>query len=89
MPERYRPPLDESISRRYRPDMLIPLALAAVLGASDPGPGSGLVCLETGYCVAPAGRDGRAAGGPMYLALGLVGAGVTVLRSERRARTGP
>jgi len=46
------------------------------------------VCLATGYCAAPApGRGGAPPGGLMYLALGLVGTGIAVLRTERRSRT--
>ncbi|MGH7628002.1 MAG: hypothetical protein ACREOF_01140 [Gemmatimonadales bacterium] len=74
--------------------MLFPLALALSLAAPDPAPGlaadavlgtDGGVCLATGYCTTP-GQGGAPPGGPMYLALGLVATGITVLRAERRAR---
>jgi len=76
--------------------MLLSLALAAAIGAEDPAPrlaaeaildGNGAVCLATGYCTTPGpGRGGAPPGGLLYLAVGLVGTGITVLRSERRER---
>lgn len=48
---------------------------------------SGGVCLGTGYCTqVGAGRDAAPPGGLMYLALGLVGIGLTVLRTGRPER---
>jgi hypothetical protein len=73
--------------------MLLPLMLALTAGA---GPAAGTsdgiltadggVCLATGYCAVP--DRGRApTAGIMYLALGLVGTGVTVLRTGRHRVT--
>ena len=73
--------------------MLLPLALAFAVGLTDPAPRltadavpgtDGPVCLATGYCTTP-GRGGAPPGGPMYLAIGLVGIGITVLRSSASA----
>ncbi|MGH7517430.1 MAG: hypothetical protein ACREOC_08165 [Gemmatimonadales bacterium] len=73
--------------------MLLPLAVALAL--TDPAPRfapnvvlatDGLVCLATGYCTVPAGgRGGAPPGGLMYLALGLIGTGILVLRSSARS----
>ena len=46
----------------------------------------GGVCLATGYCSTP-GRGAEMPGGFMYLALGLVGTGITVLRTQSRKAT--
>lgn len=69
--------------------MVSSLLLAATLAASPAVPdpvldaGSGY-CLSTGYCTSGPGDSGRLAG-PMYLAIGLVGAGLAALRRERQA----
>jgi hypothetical protein len=74
--------------------MLLPLLLAFAL--TDPAPrlapnlvlaNDGAVCLATGYCTVPEGGRGGPPPGLMYLALGLVGTGITVLRSDGRARS--
>ncbi len=74
--------------------MLLPLAVVLSLAGSDPAPPltadvvlamDGAAYLATGYCTTP-GKGGAPPGGPMYLALGLVATGITVLRTERRAR---
>jgi hypothetical protein len=77
--------------------VLFPLSLALAMGATGPFVGltsdallgaDGGVCLATGYCTAPEAGGGAAPpGGLMYLALGLVGTGIAVLRTERRSRT--
>ena len=73
--------------------MLLPLALTLAVGsagaarsvpadaffATDQG-GVGL----PGYCTAPGPSQSVPPGGLMYVALGLVGTGVIVLRTERR-----
>jgi MYXO-CTERM domain-containing protein len=46
--------------------------------------GGGGYCVATGYCTSGPGDSGRPAG-PMYLAIGLVGAGLAALRRERQA----
>ena len=63
------------------------LLLVATLGSppavSDPVLDAGSVyCVTTGYCTSGPGDSGRPAG-PMYLAIGLVGAGLAALRRER------
>lgn len=65
--------------------LILAFALSAPAAASDPvlDAGSGY-CLATGYCTSGPGDSGRPAG-PMYLAIGLVGAGLAGLRRERRA----
>ncbi len=55
-----------------------PAAFAGVLE------GGGGYCVATGYCTGGPGDSGRAPG-PMYLAIGLVGAGLAALRRERQA----
>ncbi|HZE75754.1 MAG TPA: hypothetical protein VE091_10630 [Gemmatimonadales bacterium] len=42
-------------------------------------------CLATGYCTSGPGESGRPTG-PMFLAIGLVGAGLAALRRDQRAR---
>ncbi len=73
--------------------MLFPLilALTAAAGPAE-GPSDALltanggVCLATGYCAVP--DRGRAPlAGIMYLALGLVGTGVTVFRGTSNKKT--
>jgi hypothetical protein len=50
-------------------------------------PGDGGYCLATGYCTGPgSGEHARPPSGPLFLSLGLVGAGASVLRRERSGR---
>lgn len=67
------------------PGLLAAVALASSPAVPDPvlASGSGY-CLATGYCTSGPGDSGRPAG-PMYLAIGLVGAGLAALRRERQA----
>ena len=67
------------------PGILLAAALASTPAVPDPvlDAGSGY-CLATGYCTGGLGDSGRLAR-PMYLAIGLVGAGLAALRRERRA----
>jgi hypothetical protein len=76
--------------------LLVPLLTLAAAAASRGAPvagdafwmSEGTVCLATGYCAAPGpASSGGPPGGVMYLALGLVGTGLTVLRAERRIRS--
>ena len=68
------------------------LATGAVGIAAEPGrgllDGAESVCLAAGYCPAPATHEGP--GGVMFLTLGILGAGIAMLRSDseraRRAR---
>ena len=62
--------------------LLVSLALASSAGSADPGVGG--YCLATGYCTSGPDDSGRPAG-PMYLAIGLVGAGLAALRREPQA----
>ena len=71
--------------------VLIPILLSLALAgpeaqiATDPLlDGEGGVCLATGYCRTP-GQGAAPPGGIMYLAIGLVGGGVTALRHRRAA----
>ena len=67
------------------PVLLLTLTLAPPPAVPDPVlDAGGGYCLATGYCTSGPGNSGRPAG-PMYLAIGLVGAGLAVLRRERRA----
>ena len=50
--------------------------------------GGGGYCVATGYCTTRPGDSGRPSG-PMFLAIGLVGAGLAALRRERRGPAGP
>ena len=65
------------------PGLLLVVTLGSPPAVPDPvlDAGSGY-CLTTGYCTSGPGDSGRPAG-PMYLAIGLVGAGLAVLRRER------
>jgi hypothetical protein len=66
--------------------MVLAIALAASLAApGEPGAAEAL-CLATGFCPAPAATG--LPSGLMYLALGLVGGGVVLLRSGSSPRTG-
>jgi hypothetical protein len=65
---------------------ILALALAGGPASADPllDDRAGY-CLATGYCTSRPGESGRPAG-PMFLAIGLVGAGLAALQRERRAR---
>ena len=68
--------------------MTLLLALAAAAAGSVPPAtpdilGGESICLATGHCPAPAPRRGPP-GGLMFLALGLAGTGVTVIRCDRQ-----
>jgi MYXO-CTERM domain-containing protein len=64
--------------------LILALALASPSAVSDPVlDAGGSYCLATGYCTTGPGDSGRPAG-PMYLAIGLVGAGLAALRRERQ-----
>lgn len=67
------------------PGLLVALVMASSPASPDPvlDAGNGY-CLATGYCTGGPGDSGRPAG-PMYLAIGLVGAGLAALRRERQA----
>jgi MYXO-CTERM domain-containing protein len=63
------------------------LALAPVSLPAAPDPvldRAGGYCVATGYCTSGPADSGRPAG-PMYLAIGLVGAGLAGLRREPQA----
>jgi len=62
---------------------LLALALAAGPASQDAllGESSGY-CLATGYCTSRPGESGRPSG-PMFLAIGLVGAGLAALRRKQ------
>jgi MYXO-CTERM domain-containing protein len=68
---------------------MITSLLLALLVATLPLPADpwletgGGYCAATGYCTRGPGDSGRPAG-PMYLAIGLVGAGLAALRRERQ-----
>jgi hypothetical protein len=68
----------------------IALSLAAVgppqaISADAVLAAEGGACLATGYCSLP-GPGGAPPGGLMYLALGLLGTGVTVLKTRKETR---
>ena len=64
--------------------LLLALPLAAFPLPGNPGlEVGGGYCVATGYCTRGPGNSGRPAG-PMYLAIGLVGAGLAALRRERQ-----
>jgi len=64
--------------------LLLALPLAALPLPADPWlETGGGYCAATGYCTGGPGDSGRPAG-PMYLAIGLVGAGLAALRRERQ-----
>jgi MYXO-CTERM domain-containing protein len=65
--------------------LLLAVPLAALPLPADSWPEmAGGYCVATGYCTSGPGDSGRPAG-PMYLAIGLVGAGLAALRRERQA----
>jgi hypothetical protein len=70
--------------------MLLAIVLTGAFAATDPGAtrvsdaflgSEGGVCLATGYCATPGPGRGGAPPGLMFLAFGLVGTGIMVLRS--------
>ncbi len=64
--------------------LLLALPLAVLPLPADPWlEAGGGYCAATGYCTSGPGDSGRPAG-PMYLAIGLVGAGLAALRRERQ-----
>ena len=67
------------------PGILLAAALVSPPAVPDPVLDAGRgYCLATGYCTSGPGDSGRPAG-PIYLAIGLVGAGLAALRRERQA----
>lgn len=74
---------------------MLPIAVMLAIAGTDPAPVTvtdpllerqGGACVATGYCTMP-GRGAVPPGGVMYLAIGLVGTGVTMLRKRKATDT--
>jgi hypothetical protein len=74
---------------------MLPIAVVLSVAAANPAPATvtdpllepqGGVCVATGYCTLP-GRGSVPPGGVMYLAIGVVGTGVTMLRMRKATDT--
>jgi hypothetical protein len=74
---------------------MLPTAVVLAVAVANPAPATatnlllerqGGACIASGYCTRP-GRGSVPPGGVMYLAIGLVGTGVTIFRMRKATDT--